>query len=194
MAITGPIKIANTGTDGSGNIEVTTADAQIRGQGANAGAIANETASTTNPTLLPDRAATTTGIGGSGVVSLIVSGTEIASARSNGFFGIVQPLQRTLSSGSFALPAHGLPGIWYVRVEVESGSSDNHDTITNGVTGDIVILEQETVGQNITFRDNQGSPPFRLASSSDYTPGNAQSKLTLIKTAADWHEIARSTN
>lgn len=72
------------GTDSQGNIELSTANAAFRGDNAGAAALLNEAATATNPSLVPNRAGLTTGVGGvSGEVSLITGGTEALNVDSS---------------------------------------------------------------------------------------------------------------
>ena len=114
-----------------------------------------------------------------------------------------QPIARISNRPNFAFP--------FTKVEIATGvitltersgsyffdteaaaASDDLDTITdaNAVDGDVIIVSQFGSARDITYKDGTGN----LFLAGDYTPGNAQSRLTLHFFNGDWYELSRSTN
>ena len=191
-------KLSLTGTDGSGNIRISEADAQIRGDDTNGPALLNESASTTNPTVVPDRAQSTSGLGGSSAdLSLIVSGAQVGAATTTGLQGTIHMASLTIASGAVALPSHALASVWLLTIDTEgAASSDNLDQITGLVAGDIAILQSTDNTRDVTARSQQsGSGQMFLAGNTSFTHTATTDKLVLVaRSSAAWDELSRSDN
>jgi len=76
------------------------------------------------------------------------------------------------------------------RLEVQSGSTDDLDTINGGAVGDILILMADDATEDIVIKDGT-----LIKCAGDFTLDHTEDKMILIKaTLTEWHEIARSSN
>lgn len=83
----------------------------------------------------------------------------------------------------------------YHRVETESGDgTDNLDTITGGVEGDILVLRAEDSTHDVVVRDASVGDNIQLAGGANFTLDDADDIIVLIYDGAEWLEISRSTN
>jgi len=77
------------------------------------------------------------------------------------------------------------------RVDTEgAAAADDLDTIYGGVNGSLLILGQVAAAQDVTLTNNTDN--LRLAG--DFTLDTISSKIMLVKSGANWHEISRSSN
>ena len=65
--------------------------------------------------------------------------------------GEAQPV--TISGGVISL----IPGFSYYKVTVESGSSDDIDTINNGNAGDLIFLKAADDAETVVLKDGTGN-------------------------------------
>jgi len=76
------------------------------------------------------------------------------------------------------------------RIEVQSASTDDLDTINGGAVGDELTLMADDATEDIVVKDGTG---IKLAG--DFTMDHTEDKIRLIKAElTEWHEIARSSN
>ena len=76
------------------------------------------------------------------------------------------------------------------RVEVQSGSTDDLDTINGGAVGDLLVLMADDATEDIVVKDGTG-----IKCAGDFTMDHTEDKIMLIKAeTSEWHELARSSN
>ena len=98
---------------------------------------------------------------------------------------------KTIAGGVIVLTA----GRHYVQITVQGGpgsGNDDLDTITGGIEGDLLVICPSTSGgaDTVTAKDGTGN----LLLAGDFAMDNVLDRLTLLRTAAVWVELARSSN
>ena len=100
-------------------------------------------------------------------------------------------VETEVASGAFARTAT------FTFVDTEgSAGTDDLDTISGGVQGDILILTSQTASRVTTVKDaaTLGSGNINLAGGADFALNHPHDKLMLIFRAVQWDEVSRSDN
>jgi len=92
----------------------------------------------------------------------------------------------TIAAGVLALP-HGGNGIIVADTEA-SAATDDLDTISGGVVGQVITLQQTSSSRDIVVKDDTGN--LRLAG--DFTLNNLNDSITLIFNGTVWVETGRA--
>lgn len=98
----------------------------------------------------------------------------------------------TIASGTVALPAHTSPMVFCLEIDTEGdAATDDLDTITGLLRGDVVIVRQSNAARDITFKHNNGGTgEMELAGAADVTFGTVVHSLILrARNTATWDEI-----
>lgn len=98
---------------------------------------------------------------------------------------------KTIAGGVIALTA----GRHYVQITVQGGpgsGNDDIDTINGGIEGDLLVICPSTSGgaDTVTAKDGTGN----LHLNGDFAMDHVDDRMTLIRTATGWNELARSSN
>jgi len=90
----------------------------------------------------------------------------------------------TISSGAITATQS------FHRVAVQSGSTDDLDTINGGAVGDELILMADDATEDIVIKDGTG-----IKCAGDFTMDHTEDKIKLVKAElTEWHELSRSSN
>ena len=78
-----------------------------------------------------------------------------------------------------------------IRVDVQSGTTDDLDTISGGIEGQVLILSSAATARDTTLKD--GTDNLILAG--DFTLSSSSDSITLSRYITDvWIELSRSDN
>ena len=78
-----------------------------------------------------------------------------------------------------------------INVDTEAvAATDDLDTITGGVSGDILILAAADSARTIVCKDGTGN--MKLAG--DFSLDNAEDRIVLMYEGTTWYELSRSDN
>lgn len=78
-----------------------------------------------------------------------------------------------------------------VRVDTEgSGASDDLDTITGMIDGDLLILSAADSARTVVVKDGTGN----IQCAGDFSMDNTQDRIVLLRESGVWYELARSDN
>jgi hypothetical protein len=115
-------------------------------------------------------------------------GTSTAGTRvTNGFFGFGVATVLTIAAGVVTANRS------YHKIAVQSGVTDDLDTINGGSEGDILVLQADDGAKDIVVKHATGN--IRINGSVDFTLTALADKITLIKTSVgNWNEIGRGDN
>lgn len=80
----------------------------------------------------------------------------------------------------------------YVKVDVESGTTDDLSTISDGIDGQILVIQTLQNARDVTIKDGVGN----ISCAGDFTLTTFHDKIMLIYNGVNalWHEISRSDN
>lgn len=116
--------------------------------------------------------------------SIYVGNDNKCSDATNPGAGVTSTL--TIASGAITLP-HG--GNLLVTIDTEaSAATDDLDTISGGVAGQLITLNQANSSRDPTIKDDTGN--LRLAG--DFTMTAVQDSITLIYNGSAWIEVGRA--
>jgi len=108
------------------------------------------------------------------------------------FINLGTPSTLTISSGSIT------PTRSYHSVAVESGTTDNLDTIatTNASPGDLLVLYAAVAGKNIVVRDVtvSGTGNIFLSDNASFTMNHNTDRIMFVFGGSNWIELSRSNN
>lgn len=77
-----------------------------------------------------------------------------------------------------------------VTVDVETGTTDDLETINGGEFGNLLLLRATSSARTVVVKDGVGN--LRIAG--DFSMDHANDKLLLIESSGVWEEISRSNN
>jgi hypothetical protein len=100
----------------------------------------------------------------------------------------------TISAGG-AITVGGVYPIEYHSVDTYGGAAnDSLDTINGGITGQMLVLQNQHASRQISVRDNMGNIQLS-ALGTTFTLGNPLDKLVLFLAAdGTWTELVRANN
>lgn len=156
-------------------------------------------ASGTNKKLTAAYVAVTDGnftkINGGGTVTLPATSGTVAMANFANTFSATQTFSSPIIWGrndmTIAAGVLAAPTASYVRVEPESGTTDDLDTISNGTLGQLLILHRG-IGGTIVVKHGTGN--IRMDGGADFTMNGSRDKIFFIWVPNEWQEISRSDN
>jgi hypothetical protein len=98
---------------------------------------------------------------------------------------------KTIASGAVVYPS-GSHLVTILELDTESAAaSDDLDTITGGVEGQILVLKSANDARTVVVKDSTGN----LELEGDMSLDNVQDTITLYnKSGTEWREVARSNN
>jgi hypothetical protein len=156
--------------------------------------LANESSSSSNPTVLPRRNEVDDGIGGdSGELSLITGDTEAVNIDASQtvtirkFLALPAPTELTIATGAITATSS------FHTVDTEADdTSDELDTISGGSDGMVLVIKAAQNTRTVVAKDGTGN----LALAGDFSMDHATDTLTLLYSAGHtkWLEISRSDN
>lgn len=121
------------------------------------------------------------------------SGAGVYVYRSSGWRRLtespVTSSSKTIATGAITL---SLPyqAIQVIVVDTESAAaSDDLDTITGGVFGQILVLKAANSARTVVVKDGTN-----IKCAGDHSLDNEEDTITLIKDSSTWRELARSNN
>ncbi|MCR4301982.1 MAG: glycoside hydrolase, partial [Sulfuricaulis sp.] len=142
---------------------------------------------TGNLRLTNDFRLNTAGTAGSRIVLMRCGDAWFELARSNDH--VSTATSAPIASGVITVPSSR--SVLPILVETEaSASTDDLDTISGGLDGQVVILTSASSSRDTTVKDGTGN----IQTSGDFTLSNAADAITLIKRGASWYELSRSDN
>jgi len=98
-----------------------------------------------------------------------------------GFLNLGEPIPLTIASGAVTASSS------YHSVAVETGSTDDLDTINGGMEGDILMIFNPAGASTVVAKNGTGN----ILLGSDYTMDSTSKMLTLRKFSSDWVELSR---
>jgi hypothetical protein len=95
----------------------------------------------------------------------------------------------TIASGVLTVPTATSYAVVFAQTE-GGAATDDIDTITGGVEGQLMTFMTSTSSEDVTFKN--GTDNLRLAG--DFTLDTSLKTITLVKRGTLWYEISRSAN
>lgn len=179
------------GIQAAGNINIT---GNVISADAAGPSIVNEAATTTNPTLIPNRAELDTGIGwASDTVHLIGGGVSLVSASAAattinvgdlvvaaGFVNVANDIELTIATGVITVTQSN-----HIVDTQSDASTDDVDTINGGEEGNIIFLSAAHADRDVVFKTGTGN----LNITADITLTDINDNVGLIFKNAAWTRL-----